>query len=112
MSAPKLSALTEQGSNPSTQEVHVSASENRQNHAEGLHPSSLYRANLWRAATAISRRMPHFLLCRFAGHMARLYWLSCPKRRRVVFQNLLPAVRGDVRTARITTRELFQQFGI
>lgn len=75
-------------------------------------PSLLYRAGLWRAATAVARRMPHFLLCRLAGHVAKIYWLICPARRKVVFENLLPAVHGDQRAARITTRELFQQFAI
>jgi len=75
-------------------------------------PSALYRAGLWRGAVAVARRMPHFLLCRLAGHVAKVYWLSCPSRRRVVFENLLPAVHGDVRAAKITTRELFQQFAI
>jgi KDO2-lipid IV(A) lauroyltransferase len=56
--------------------------------------------------------MPHFLLCRLAGHASKLYWLFCPNRRRVVFENLLPAVHGDTRAAKITTRELFQQFAI
>src|SRR5436189_5730122 len=73
-------------------------------------PSVLYRASLWRASVAVARRMPHFFLCRLAGHVAKVYWLSCPQRRRVVFQNVLPAVHGDRRAAAITTRELFQQF--
>ena len=75
-------------------------------------PSSLYRAGFWRVGTAVARRMPHFLLCRLAGHLAKVYWLSCPHRRQVVFENILPAVHGDRRAARITTRELFQQFAI
>jgi lauroyl/myristoyl acyltransferase len=80
--------------------------------AEMPGPSSLYRASLWKGATAIARRMPHFLLCRLAGHFAKVYWLSCPTRRRIVFENLSPALHGDFRAARITTRELFQQFAI
>jgi len=75
-------------------------------------PSSLYRAGLWRIAIAVARRMPHFLLCRLAGHLAKIYWLTCPARRRVVFENVLPAVHGDRHTAHLTTRELFQQFAI
>src|SRR3954464_10134077 len=75
-------------------------------------PSGLYRANLWKAAVAVARRLPHFLLCRLSGHAGKLYWLFCPSRRRVVFKNVLPALYGDVHAARITTRELFQQFGI
>src|SRR2546421_73235 len=75
-------------------------------------PSSLYRAGFWRIGIAVARRMPHFLLCRREVHLAKVYWLSCPRRRRVVFENVLPAVHGDRRAARITTRELFQQFAI
>src|SRR3954469_22618787 len=75
-------------------------------------PSGLYRANLWKVAVAVARRLPHFLLCRLSGHAGKLYWLFCPSRRRVVFKNVLPALYGDARAARITTRELFQQFGI
>ena len=75
-------------------------------------PSSLYRAGLWRIAIAVARRVPHFLLCRLAGHLAKIYWLSCPARRRVVFDNVLPPVHGDRHAAHITTRELFQQFAI
>jgi len=75
-------------------------------------PSGLYRAGLWKAAVVIARRMPHFLLCRLAGHLGKLYWLLCPSRRRVVLENVLPALHGDAPAARITTRELFQQFAI
>jgi KDO2-lipid IV(A) lauroyltransferase len=73
-------------------------------------PSSLYRAECWRVGVKLARRLPHFVLGRLASHAARLYWLSCPSRRQVVQENLLPAVRGDRATARLATRELFQQF--
>jgi KDO2-lipid IV(A) lauroyltransferase len=43
---------------------------------------------------------------------AKVYWLTCGNRRRVVFQNVLPALHGDRRAAAITTRELFQQFAL
>ena len=75
-------------------------------------PSSLYRAECWQIGVKLARRLPHFLLGRLASNAAKLYWLSCPERRRVVFENVLPAVHGDVQTARITTRELFQQFAL
>jgi lauroyl/myristoyl acyltransferase len=75
-------------------------------------PSSLYRAEFWQVGVKLARRLPHFLFSRLAGHAARLYWLSCPARRHVVFENLLPAVHGDRYAARITTRELFQQFAL
>ena len=73
-------------------------------------PSSLYRADLWGAGVALARRMPHFLLGRLASQCAKAYWLGCPGRRRVVLENLLPALHGDRQAAGITTRELFQQF--
>ncbi len=79
----------------------------------GIHqPSSLYRAEFWRMGVSVARHMPHILLGRMAGHLAKVYWLTCPARRKVVFENLLPALHGDRRAASITTRELFQQFAL
>lgn len=75
-------------------------------------PSSLYRAELWRLGVFMARRLPHFLLGRTASNLAKVYWLSCPRRRRVVFENLLPAVHGDRVAASVATRELFQQFAL
>jgi KDO2-lipid IV(A) lauroyltransferase len=60
----------------------------------------------------MARRLPHFVLGRTASNLAKLYWLSCPGRRRVVLENLLPAVHGDRLAARVATRELFQQFAL
>jgi len=74
--------------------------------------SALYRAELWRVAVFMARRLPHFVLGQVAGNAAKAYWLSCPGRRRVVFENLLPAVHGDRLAARLATRELFQQFAL
>src|SRR5437899_8247150 len=75
-------------------------------------PSALYRAELWRIGVFMARRLPHFVLGKTARNLAKLYWLSCPRRRRVVFENLLPAVKGDRLAARLATRELFQQFAL
>jgi lauroyl/myristoyl acyltransferase len=75
-------------------------------------PSALYRVAPWRAAVFTARHLPHFLLGRLAVHGAQAYWLTCPQRRRVVFENLLPVVNGDRLAARIATRELFGQFGL
>ena len=75
-------------------------------------PSSLYRAEFWRVGVFMARRLPHFLLGRTASNLAKIYWLACPRRRRVVFENLLPAVHGDRLAARVATRELFQQFAL
>jgi lauroyl/myristoyl acyltransferase len=73
-------------------------------------PSALYRAGLWRAAVFLARRMPHFIFRHLAVRLAQLYWLCCPGRRRVVVENLLPAVNGDRLAARVAARELFPQF--
>ena len=75
-------------------------------------PSKLYRVAPWRGAVFMARRLPHFILGRLAVHGAQAYWLSCARRRRVVFENLLPVVNGDRLAARIATRELFAQFGL
>jgi hypothetical protein len=75
-------------------------------------PSFLYRAGYWRAGVFMSRRIPHFLFGTLASHFAKIYWLASSARRRVVFENVLPALNGDRMAARITTRELFQQFAL
>jgi lauroyl/myristoyl acyltransferase len=72
----------------------------------------LYRAQFWQWGVRVARRVPHFLLGRLASHLAKGYWLAAPARRRVVFENLLPALHGDREAAGITTRELFSQFGL
>ncbi len=74
-------------------------------------PSVFYRAEFWRVGVGLARHLPHGLLGRIAGHLARMYWAFNPARRRIVFENLLPVLNGDRLAARITTRELFQQFG-
>lgn len=80
--------------------------------AASMRPSNLYRAGPWRTAVFLARRLPHFLLGRLAVHAAQAYWLTCPRRRRVVHKNLLPVVNNDPLAARIATRELFGQFGL
>ncbi|HXJ56161.1 MAG TPA: lysophospholipid acyltransferase family protein [Verrucomicrobiae bacterium] len=75
-------------------------------------PSTLYRAEFWRLGVQLARRMPHGLLSHLTRQAAKAYWLACASRRRVVFQNVLPALHGDQQAAAITTRELFQQFAL
>jgi len=75
-------------------------------------PSSLYRADLWQLGVRLARHVPHRLLTHLAGQVAKAYGLVCRDRRRMVLENVLPALRGDRQAARITTRELFQQFAI
>ena len=73
-------------------------------------PSWLYRAGFWHLGVKLARWLPHWLLARLATQAAQLYWLNCAARRRVVFENLLPALHGDRQAARLTTRQLFQEF--
>lgn len=80
--------------------------------APPLGPSTLYRAGLWQMAVRLARHVPHRLLGQLASQTARLYWAGCGHRRRIVFDNLLPALRGDRPAARIATRQLFQEFAI
>src|SRR5262245_18041453 len=75
-------------------------------------PSSLYRAECWHIGVKLARRLPHFILGRLASNLAKVYWLTCPSRARVVIQNVLPAVHGDHATASVTARELFPQFAL
>jgi len=73
-------------------------------------PSWFYRAEFWHLGVKLARCLPHSLLGGLASQAARLYWLSRPARRRVVLENLLPPLQGDRGTARVITRQLFQEF--
>jgi lauroyl/myristoyl acyltransferase len=75
-------------------------------------PSSLYKARFWQLGVNIARHTPHFLLGRLASHLVQGYGWANPGRRRIVFENLLPALHGDRQSAKVTTRELFSQFGL
>ena len=101
-------AAQESSSPPSFPSVPVPAD----GHTPLHRPSALYRAECWQIGVKLARRLPHFVLGRLASHLAKVYWLTCPARRRVVIENVLPAVHGDRATASITTRELFQQFAL
>jgi KDO2-lipid IV(A) lauroyltransferase len=80
--------------------------------AAGYGPSSLYRAGFWRLGVRFATRLPYGLLGHLTQQAANLYWLCRPERRRVVFENVLPALHGDRQAASVTTRELFQQFAL
>ncbi len=75
-------------------------------------PSRLYGSFAWRLGTACVRAMP-LALARFLGSvLARAYAGLARNRRRIVEQNLLPAVAGDVAVARRMTGRLFRNFGV
>jgi len=75
-------------------------------------PSSLYRSGFWRGGLFLVRVLPLKLSVRTARLLVNVYWFVAPHRRRVVMDNLLPAVDGDERVARKTAKAVFQQFAI
>ncbi len=74
-------------------------------------PSFLYQPRLWRLGLGLARHLPS-RLCHALGWLASTaYWAAAPHRRRVVVENLLPAVADDPRAARRAARRLYRQFG-
>ena len=72
--------------------------------------SSLYRTDVWRLGLWAATKLPVWLGSGLSGALASTYWWSKPQRRRIVVQNLLPAVHGDLGLARSVSRELFRNF--
>jgi KDO2-lipid IV(A) lauroyltransferase len=75
-------------------------------------PSSLYRADLWRTGRRLVRILPRSVCLGIGWAAANIYWVFARHRRAVVVANLLPALVGDVRTAKRVARRLFQEMGI
>ena len=75
-------------------------------------PAWHYRAEFWRLWVGLARGLPRTVLEGLAPLAARIYWLAAPGRRRVVQENVLPALDGDAAAARRVARELFQQFAL
>ncbi len=75
-------------------------------------PSSLYRAEFWRMGLGLVRFVPR-RLCIFAGRvLANIYWLLAPLRRRLVIENLLPALNNDLSAATAKAKELIHGFAV
>lgn len=75
-------------------------------------PSSLYRSELWRLGLWIARGLPA-RYCVFLSRLAaRAYWRLAAHRRRVVIENLLPAVENDRTVAVLKAKALFEQFAL
>jgi predicted RND superfamily exporter protein/lauroyl/myristoyl acyltransferase len=75
-------------------------------------PSTLYRVEIWRMGLWLVRVLPAGL-CRTLARLAgRLYWLLAGHRRRVVVQNLIPALASRKDAAEAKAKELFQQFAV
>lgn len=75
-------------------------------------PSSLYRAELWRAGLWIARALPRGTCLRLSRWGAGLYWRLAPHRRQVVRQNLLPALGHDEAKAAAVARRLVDRFAV
>lgn len=73
--------------------------------------SSLYRTGLWRFGQWAACKLPTTAADSLALTLASLYGRLHVRRRRIVLENLLPAVEGDLARANRATRELFRQFG-
>lgn len=77
--------------------------------AEG--PSSLYRGSVWKFALAAARNLPFPIAKSIAAAACQTYRLAQPRRREIIFQNLLPVFNGDANAAQAATTRLFTHFG-
>lgn len=73
--------------------------------------SAFYSAGIWELGTKIAGRLPAKLGESMARWIALSYCLMQSNRRRIVTENLLPALDGDRREANRMSRELFMEFG-
>jgi predicted RND superfamily exporter protein/predicted LPLAT superfamily acyltransferase len=73
-------------------------------------PSSLYRAGFWRVGMLSARWMPVSLCARLNSFLVAVYWRLAGHRRRIVVENLLPALNGDRVASEAKARRLFEQF--
>jgi lauroyl/myristoyl acyltransferase len=74
-------------------------------------PSSLYRDGLWKTALSIARLLPFPIANALAKASCHAYRLAQPKRRQIIFENLLPVFKGDEDKANAATSRLFSRFG-
>src|SRR5262245_4570809 len=104
-----MSTTTSHGTVP--QPVPFDAASNASTSLLGNKPSQFYRTELWRLGLFAARSLPASGSTRLARYMARVYMALNPSRRKVVSQNLLPALAGDGARAASLSRELFANFG-
>jgi predicted exporter/lauroyl/myristoyl acyltransferase len=75
-------------------------------------PSSLYRPEFWRMGLGIVHFIPRRLCVSLAQFFASVYWIVGRHRRKIVIQNLLPALENNHEAAEKKARELFQNFAV
>ena len=74
-------------------------------------PSAIYGRRAWNAGLVVARHLPLPLARGTARMGTALYHAIHTRRRRVVFENLLPVFNDDTAQARTATRQLFLNFG-
>jgi lauroyl/myristoyl acyltransferase len=73
-------------------------------------PSSFYRGGVWKFALAASRTMPTPAANLLAITAVHAYRFAQPKRRRIIFENLLPVFKDDPRGTGQATTRLYSRF--
>src|SRR5439155_21229463 len=81
-------------------------------HSPQSMPSSLYRAEFWRAGLFLVRVLPAKTCACLRHLLAEVYWRLAKHRREIVIQNLLAAAGNDQKRAKTIARELFHQFAL
>ena len=75
-------------------------------------PSSLYGPRFWRLGLWGAKVLPPKIFIHLSCSLASLYWLLALRRRKIIIENLLPALNGDAVAAKAKSRELLRQFAI
>jgi lauroyl/myristoyl acyltransferase len=75
-------------------------------------PSSLYRAEIWRAGLSIVRFLPRRLCVAVGRCAAEIYQRICTTRRETVIENLLPVLQNDRAAAELKTAAMFREFAV
>ena len=75
-------------------------------------PSMLYRRGFWRLGLFAARYLPAGICTGLMTSLTGLYSKLVPGRRRIVTDNILPAVADDERRANAISGRLFRQFGV
>jgi len=75
-------------------------------------PSSLYRAEFWRMGLGFVHFVPRSVCVFFSRIVADIYWFFASRRRKVVIENILPALNNDRATAAQKAKELIHGFAV
>ena len=75
-------------------------------------PSSLYRAEFWRMGLGFVRFVPRSVCIFFSRIVANIYWAIASGRRKVVIDNISPALKNDRAKATKKAKELIHGFAV